>query len=601
MQVIARLPGLSRRHLGLGGFALLMLGVTLYADPPQGDAKKAVIQLPAGNLEAKAWLTYSTKPLEKGEIDRLITAELSKLKVKPAARTTDEQFIRRAYLDLTGKLPAPPDIVAFLKDSDSDKRAKLIDKLLDADEYARHWGQYWRTVITTRATIDFRLQQVVPQYERWMTAQLKANKSWAYITREQLTASGKILYSEPDKNPQAFFLLSRRGADSVTEIAAETSRIFLGIQIQCAQCHDHPSDVWKRQNFHEFAAYFGRYGGERPILEEKKFVGVQLVNRPGEHRMPSKDDPKMGTTMNPKFLDGKAPAGAKPVAVTTGPIGKGGFFPKGGFGKGGFGGGTGGMSDEARRKALADQITDKDNPWFAAAFVNRMWGEFMGQSFYSPIDDLGPQKDAMMPTVLARVAGSFRGNDYDIKQLIRDIMNSDTYQRQIRPGEPGEDHLLFATRNPVRMNASALIASLNATIGPLGPGGGKFGAMPKGPFGGFGGGPAGQINAEFAFDPSTKAEEIEGSISQALILMNNPAINQKIKAQGTNLLARILANNADNTEALRIVYLRTLARRPTDRETSRCLEHLKTVGNRAEAFEDILWALINSTEFQMKR
>lgn len=588
-------------HLGFGVTAVLMLTTAMQADTPQEkkDDKK-VVQLPTGNLDTKDWLKYSTKPLEKGEIDRLVQAELERVGIKPAPIATDEQFIRRAYLDLTGKLPALPDIMTFMKDTSPDKRAKLIDRLLESEDYARHWGQYWRSVVTSRATLDFRLNQVVPQYERWIAAQLKANKSWAHITREQLVASGKIMYAEPDQNAQAFFLLSRRGADSVTEIAAETSRIFLGIQIQCAQCHDHPSDKWKRQQFHEFAAYFGRYGGERPILEEKKFIGVQLVSKGGEHRMPDKDDPKVGKTMNPRFLDGKEPKNAKPVPSTTGPIGKGGFFPpKGGFGKG-FG--KGGMSDEERRTALADQIIDKNNPWFAAAFVNRMWGEFMGQSFYSPIDDLGPQKDAMMPTVLARVSASFRGGDYDIKQLLRDIMNSETYQRQIRPGEPGEDHLLFATRNPTRMNASALIAALNSTIGPFGgPGGGKFGGAPKGPFGGFGGGIEGQIRAEFQFDPSTKAEEIEGSISQALILMNNPQINNKIKAQGNNMLARVLANNADNSEALRILYLRTLARRPTDREAERCMKHIAAVGNRAEAFEDILWALINSTEFQMKR
>src|SRR5262249_42111360 len=156
--------------------------------------------------------------------------------------------------------------------------------------------------------------------------------------------------------------------ESTTEIAAETSRIFLGIQIQCAQCHDHPSDVWKRQQFHEFAAYFARYRGERPILEEKKFVGVALVSTPfGEHRMPGREDPKNGLTMTRRFRDGKEPKGAKPVPSTSGPINPKGF-PKGGFGKGGFGGG-GGMSDEDRRKALVDQITDTNNPWFAAAFV----------------------------------------------------------------------------------------------------------------------------------------------------------------------------------------------------------------------------------------
>lgn len=576
----------------------MLLAARSYGQPAKEEAKKPAAQLPIGALDAAGYLKSSTKPIEPGEIDRMINAELKKLNITPAPKTTDEQFIRRAYLDLTGKLPTAADVTAFTADKTADKRAKLIDRLLETDDYARHWGQYWRSVITTRATLDFRVVQIVPQYERWMTAQLKENKSWAWITREQLTANGKIMYAEPDKNPQAFFLMSRRGADAVTEIAAETSRIFLGIQIQCAQCHDHPSDVWKRQQFHEFAAYFGRYGGERPILEEKKFVGVQLTTRFGEYRMPDKSDPKKGLAMNPKFLDGKSPAGLKPVPSTSGPIN-----PKGGFGGpkgGGFGGFGGGMSDEARRKALADQITDKNNPWFAAAFVNRMWGEFMGQSFYAPIDDLGPQKDAMMPAVLARISGSFRGNDYDIKQLIRDICATDAYQRQLRAGDSGDEHLLFATRNPVRMNGNAMWQNLVGTLGPLGGGGGFKGGA-AGPFKGFGGGLEQQIKNEFNFDPSTKAEEIEGSISQALILMNNPQINAKIKAQGTNMLARILKDNAEDDEALRIVYLRTLARRPTDRELTRLREHIASVKNRAEAYEDILWALINSTEFQMKR
>jgi hypothetical protein len=537
--------------------------------------------LPVGNLEAKDWLKSSTDALKPGEIDQLVAAELARVKIKPAPLTTDEQFIRRAYIDLTGKLPAPADVTAFLNDKAPNKRAKLIDELLESEAYTRHWGNYWRTVVTTRATIDFRLIQVVPQFERWMTAQYKANRSWGDITRDILTASGKILYAEPDKNPQAFFLLSRRGADATTEMAAETSRIFMGIQIQCAQCHDHPSDVWKRQNFHEFAAYFGRYRGERPILEEKKFVGVQLISLPfGEHKMPGRDDPKKTTTMSPRFLDGKAPS----FTITNG-------------GRPGFGGG---MSDDARRKALAEQITSKENPWFAGAFVNRMWGELMGQSFYTPIDDLGPQKDAMMPTVLARVAGSFRGNDYNIKQLLRDIMNSETYQRQIRPGDSGDEHLLFASRNPVRMNGNAMWQTLTGTLGQI-SGGGGFGG-PKGFGGRFGfGGIEQQIKNEFSYDPSTKAEEIEGTISQALILMNNPQIQAKIKAAGNNVLARILDTYEEDDEALRAVYLRALGRRPTDREMSRLREHISIAGNRAEAYEDILWALINSTEFQMKR
>ncbi len=410
------------KYFGMGALALLTMAVTMHAQPPRTEPKKQV-QLPTGCLDTKDWLRFSTAKLEPGEIDKLVEAELAKLSVKSAAKTTDEQFIRRVFIDITGKLPTPTDVNEFLADKAADKRAKLIDRLLDSDDYARHWGQYWRSVITTRATLDFRMNQVTPAFERWIIEQFKANKSWDSVTREMLTAKGNIMYDEPNKNAQAYFLLTSRGQDATTEIAAETSRIFLGIQIQCAQCHDHPSDVWKRKQFHEFAAYFGRYGGERPILEEKKFVGVQLTQRFGEHKMPDKDNPKSGTTMSPRFLDGVSPKGVGPI-IENGPA-KGGFG-KGGPGKGGFGKGAfsgGGMGDDARRAALADQITDKNNPWFAAAFTNRMWGEFMGQSFYTPIDDLGPQKDAMMPTVLARVAGSFRGNGYDVKQLIRDIMN----------------------------------------------------------------------------------------------------------------------------------------------------------------------------------
>lgn len=608
MQFISRVPPQRRRVAGLvaSALALIVLSAPLTAQQ-QGDAPKkaAPAQLPVGNLETKGWLTFSTKPLEPGEIDRLVGAELGKVGIKQAAVTTDEQFIRRAYLDLTGKLPTPAEIVSFAKDSSKDKRARLIDRLLDSPEYSRHWGQYWRTVIVSRTTSDFRLNALTQHFELWLREQFKENKSWEHMTKEMLTASGKMMNAETDKNGQAFFLLSRRGPDATTEITAETSRVFLGIQIQCAQCHDHPSDIWKRQNFHELAAYFARYR-ERPILEEKKFVGSEIAKVPGEHRMPDKDNPKTGTVMNPRFLDGKQPPGAKPVASTSGPIGKGkgGFFPKGQPGKFGPFGGGGGMGDEERRKALANQITSRDNPWFAAAFVNRMWGEFMGQSFYSPIDDLGPQKDAMMPTVLARVSGSFRGNDYDIKQLIRDIMNSETYQRQIRPGESGEDHMLFAAHNPVRMNATSLWQSLNNAIGPIGGPGGFGKGGPKGfggPKGGFGFGLENQFRNEFSYDPSTKAEEIEGSISQALIMMNNFQINQKIKASSQNVLGKILGQFTEDDEALRAVYLKTLARRPTDREVERCRKHIRDVGNRAEAFEDILWALINSTEFQMKR
>jgi len=540
----------------------------LTADPPNpAHAKKAGEGLPSGIITAEMWKQAPTTPLQAGEIDRLISQELTRSKITPAPLTTDEQFMRRVWLDLTGQLPMPADIDEFLKDRNADKRAKMIDRLLESEPFIRHWARYWREVIASRVTDNF-ARISAPQFERWMAEQIRANKKWSEITRTLLLANGPMRFDGKEPNGPAFFLGSRRGADASTERAAETSRVFLGIQIQCAQCHDHPSDVWKRQQFHEFTAYFARLR-DRPIFEEKRLVGFQLTSVPfGEYQMPSKDDPKRKSAVQPRFLDGKAPSR--------------------------------GLADTPRRTSLVDSIVSKDNPWFAAAYVNRMWGEFMGQSFYQPVDDMGPQKEAVFPTVMTRLAGSFRGSDYDTKALLRAILNSETYQRQIRPGESLDQHLMFASVYPTRLRADALWQSLTGALGSLnaGPGGfgGKKGFGPGG-FGGF----EGQFKQEFNFDPSTRPEEVEGSVAQALMMMNNKAINQKIKATGTNLLARILATHSDNDEAVKAVYLRALARRPTERELTRCREHIRTVGNRAEAFEDILWALLNSAEFQTKR
>lgn len=541
----------------------------LLTERVQAEAAKKAVSLTTGQLDAAAWLKYPTTRLEPGEVDRLVSAELSKASIAPAPRTTDEQFIRRAYLDLTGKLPMPADVTEFLADKAADKRARLIDKLLATEEYAHHWAQYWRTVINSR-TNDFRANVFARAFEAWLTEELQANRSWAKITHDLVTATGSLRFDEPDKNGQAYLMLSRIGADAIIERTAETSRIFLGIQIQCAQCHDHPSDVWQRQQFHQLAAYFARLK-ERPVRDGMRMLGFQTFSTPfGEHQMPGKDDPKKGTVMEPRFIDGKAPGA--------------------------------GLPDSKRREALAASITSKDNPWFAAAFVNRIWGELMGgQAFYQPIDDLGPQKEATMPDVIGRIAAAFRASDYDIKLLLRELMTSEVYQRQIRPGEATEDHLLFSASNPTRMNADALWQTLVGTLGRL-----DAGPRP-GPFGP-GGGPLGRgqnfetlFKAEFAYDPSSRPVEVEGSISQALLLMNNPLIHARIQASGSNLLARILASYSQDDEALRVVYLRTLARRPTDRELQRCRQHIAGADGRAAAFEDILWALINSTEYQTRR
>lgn len=512
-------------------------------------------------LTVAAWQKVPLQPLQTGEIDRLVMAEYRAKDVSPVPLISDEQFIRRVTLDLTGQLPLPADVDEFVADKDSQKRAKFVNQLLDSEEYARHWSKYWRDVVSSRLT-ELRVILFQRVFEEWMFQQLKANRGWGDIAKEIITAEGGADSDNPGQNGNVFFLAAHFGADAINERTAETSRVFLGIQLQCAQCHDHPSDQWKRIQFHEMAAFFARL---RDARNPRQGVAVVSVPR-GEHQMPSKEDPKKTTTVLPRFLTGKAP--------------------------------TADLDDKSRRLALAQEITDKENFWFAAAFVNRMWNELMGQGFYMPVDDMGPGKDVVFPSVLARLTGSFRASNYDIKGLLRDIVNTQTYQRQSRLNEATTQHLNFATVYPTRLRAEALWQSLVNVLGN--PGGGPRGPnRPNLPFAR--GGLEGAFKQEFDFDPSVKSDDVEGSVPQALIMMNNPAINQRIKAVGTNLLGRILSAYDKEDEALKALYLRVLARKPTDRELEKSRGYIKKTGNRAEAYEDILWALLNSTEFLTKR
>lgn len=556
------------RHSILAFAFALVTGVAVAA-PPKSDKPQ--------KLTNDEWKGVPTSPLQAGEIDRLVGQAQEAAKVKAAPLTTDEQFLRRVMLDLTGRLPLPADVTEFLADKDPAKRTKTIDKLLASEDYVLHWSKYWRDVFTTRVT-DQRARAIARAFEEWLVESFAKNQSWDKIARELITADGKITFrynpsatdeKQEKSNGAAYFLLSYQGADAINDRTAETSRIFLGIQIQCAQCHDHPFDGWKQEQFHELASYFARCV-DRPtfemINERRQITGYQIASRPvGEHRMPDPENPRSGKTMSPKFLDGRTTSTRS--------------------------------NDEQRRKELADLII-KDNYWFAAAFVNRMWGELMGQAFCEPIDDMSPGKDVVMPQVLARVSASFKGTGYDIKAMLRAICISDAYQRQLRPGESAE-HLQFASAYPTRLRAEALWQSLVTVLGSMGGPQLPAGPRPMGPFANRG--LEGQFKEEFRFDPSLPHDEVEGSIPQALMLMNNAQIQQKIRADGTNLLGRILSAYSKDEDAVRMVYLRTLARKPTDRERDKALAYIKKIGKRSEAYEDLLWALINSTEFQTKR
>lgn len=475
---------------------------------------------------------------------------------KTGKPVSDAVFIRRVYLDLVGRVPAPADVIEYSEDKSRNRKEKLVDQLLSLPQYGQHWGKYWSDVVRYRAT-NQQLNRLSAYGEvDWLAEMLNDNRPWSEIVTDILTARGL-----DDEVPAGFFIACHDG--NAAELAGEASRIFLGTQIACAQCHDHPYDPWKRDQFHELAAFFGRttFRVRRDLLEEKGrplVLEVSASPKPNtQYRKPDLKDPsKPGDVVQPVFLTGQ------PIPLQT--------------------------SDEQRREAIAAFATSDKNSMFAKAFVNRMWYELVGYGFVEPIDDLSPKRAPMHEPLFNALADSFIASNYDIKGLVRTIVLSTAYDRTIAKGEAASEE---DSRVPRRLSAPQIYANLEWVLGQIDQGGAAFNNRRIA---------TGQARFEqvFGFDPSMPPDEIEASVSQALLLMNSKTLEGRLDAQkpGT-LLNKILATQSTDDGVVDMLYLRVLGRHATRQDLAVCTEHLQSAPNRAEAAEDILWALINSTEF----
>ena len=503
------------------------------------------------------------------EIDRSLNAELqlAGAAFEPAPRCDDATFLHRAMFDLLGRQPTANEITQFALDPAPDKRQRLVQRLLADENFGRNWARYWRDAILYRR-IDPRALIVSQPLESYLAEQFNQNTSWKSIAAQMITATGDVRESGATG-----LIMAQDGR--AEETAAEVARLFLGIQIQCAQCHDHPTDRWKREQFHELAAFFPRVlvrtvsDGERRTLEivSTDTVGPAVGRRGGrEHYMPNLDNPSArGRLMTPKFF-----VTGEPLEMNRG--------------------------DRYRRAMLAQWITSSDNPWFAKALVNRVWSELVGEGFVEPVDDLGPDRKSVAPATFDLLARQFEVSGYDIKWLFATVMATETYHRESRNRRTA-DGAPFAANCAQRLRGDQLFTALTDALGMAE----EPTAAPRRPgfFGG--GGMRAAFNQAFGFDPSASKVDITGSIPQALFMMNSPVVASAIQARGNTALARLLAEVDDDEEAVVELYLRCLARQPTDDELATCLEHVREAGNRGEAFEDLLWALINSTEFLYRR
>ncbi len=499
-----------------------------------------VIVLPAG-------LQY-TPPQEKpvNYIDELVTRKLNDLRILPSGLCSDEHFLRRATIDITGLLPTEEEYAAFMADKSPDKRAKLIDRLLTRKEFSEIWAMKWAELLMIKSSNQVSYKSMF-LYSNWLTERISKNVPLNQMVQELLSASGGTF-----KNPPTNFYQIERDTLKTSENVAQ---IFMGIRLQCAQCHNHPFDRWTMNDYYSFAAFFSQIG--RKGSEDYREL---IVFNSGGGEV---THPVGGRVMPPKFLGGDAPNTA----------------------------------GKDRRQLLAQWITSPENPFFARSIANRIWAHFFGVGIIEPVDDIRVSNPPTNPELLEALAKKLIEYNYDFKRVVKDICTSNAYQRSVtRNPSNDEDERNFAHAGFRRVRAESLLDCICQVTETKE----KFQGLPVGAR-------AVQIadgNASTYFLTTfgrARRETVcacevstDPTLSQALNMLNGPAIEGKLRS---GVVQKMMAGNKPPEQVIDTIYTRCLSRKPSPEELAKLTAVVKTAPNPQAGLEDVFWAVMNSREF----
>jgi hypothetical protein len=509
------------------------------------------------------------------EIDRLIFHRLQRLRLPAAPLASDEVFLRRAYLDAIGLLPTPEEARAFLADPDPRKREKLIDQLLARPEFAEHWALKWADVLRNEEkSLD---RKGVAVFQRWLAAQMAQDRPLPEMARDLLGATGST-YVHPPTN---FWRAIREPLARAEAVA----QVFLGLRIGCARCHNHPFDRWTMDDYYQFAALFARIdyhileNNRRDRFDGHEFVGEQVVYQKREGEM---IHPRTGQPAPPRLLGSTQPLPA----------------------------------DADRLGSVAQWISQPDNPFFAAAQVNRVWKHLLGRGLIEPNDDMSLNNPASHPEVLAWLVEDFRRQGGRLKPLVRRIMTSRTYQASSRP----MDGTSASSTEAETYHAQAIIRPLTAE--ELLDAWSQVCAVPVT----FQGYPSGLRAQQLPALPLTARRGADRAAEQFLKTFGKPErlltcecerhsdphllqafqllsgeLTHRMLTDPNNRLGKLLQAGRSDRDILSELYLAALCRYPTPEEQQRLLQHVGQAADRRAAWEDVLWAILNSKEFLLRR
>lgn len=491
-------------------------------------------------------------PPVKTVVDKHVFAKLKDLGLPSSEVSSEQSFLRRVTVDIAGRLPSVDETESFLASDSPKKRAELVDRLLDSTDHAEYFANKWSAILRNKRRAEYEKTATFGFYD-WIRGSILDNKPYDEFVREILTATG-----DPQSNaPVAWY---REVKDSSAQVE-DTAQLFLGLRIQCARCHHHPFEVWSQQDYYGFQAFFSRVGRKKGLLQNE----VRIHHNPG---VAQAQNPKTKAMVKPTGL------GAPTLELS--------------------------QYDDPRHH-LVDWMADPDNPFFARALVNRYWKHFFGRGLVDPEDDMRVTNPATNPELLEALAADFIEHKFDMKHLIRTICNSQTYQLAAEPNSWNRnDKQNFSRYYPKRLNAEVLLDAINQVTGTTT---------------GFGGAPAGTRAVQlpdngftsyfltvFGRPEASSACECERSseanLAQSLHLLNSSEIQGKLTAAGGSAARLAADKDRPHAEKIRELYLLAFARPPLDDETAIAIAHIEKCGDDVKrAYEDIVWALINTKEF----
>ncbi|MBL8849845.1 MAG: DUF1553 domain-containing protein [Planctomycetaceae bacterium] len=488
-------------------------------------------------------------------VDRRLQERFDAEAMAPAPPADDAEFFRRLNVDLIGRIPTAYEARRFIADETADKREQAIDRLLASDEHAEHFANVWRALLIPEADTDRQIRYFLPGFEAWLRNRRAENAGFDVIVRDLLSVPITGTQERPQlvltdlraANPMAF--IAAKEADPA-KLAAAATRLFLGLRLECAECHNHPFDHWTQDQFWNQAAFFagiekrGR-GPFAPVLEKAETRSIATMS-------------DASRTVPAMFLDGHEPA----------------------------------WQQDRPRTELARWMTSQGNPYFARATVNRVWAQLMGRGFVDPVDDFQESNPPTHPELLDELAAEFCASAFDLTHLYRTLCRTQAYQRTSRQTDSLQaDPTLFARMTVKPMSGEQFYDSLAQAVQLEQPPKSRTMTRNEDP-----------VRRRFldAFGSQGDQSDPDTSVLQALTLMNGPLIGSATDPASSRLLKSAADSGETAPQQIESLYLATLSRYPTQAERQRIVEFLQP-GATAESTRqmgDVVWLLLNSAEFR---